>query len=205
MPGRRPLTSETGAPVSAPGLALEGGRGARRTRRRAASAPTPTRSDAQADLFADPQPGAPLDVVPGDIPGVERQMEESPAFDVTPQMRYLVPAEAPLAGVPLASIGPASRPDGYLYLMADADTAAAWRESGLPVDARQPVVLAERPALLPWIAMVAEAAEDATPPVVLKLRRMLVDGMLEPDPDHTARLGAPCYLLTGAGSPVDAL
>nr|WP_159102869.1 hypothetical protein [Acetobacter persici] len=38
----------------------------------------------------------------------------------------------------------------------------------------------------------------ATTPVVLRLRRAMVAGWLEPDPDHSAEFSAPCYLLSGS-------
>ncbi|CAI9121050.1 hypothetical protein [Brytella acorum] len=99
---------------------------------------------------------------------------------------------------------PAShRPDGYLYLVTDPVIETTLRETGLPLDKRHPLAFVEPGALLSLIESRAEQSHtpDETLPVVLRIRKTLIETWLEVEPDESARLGGFCYLLTGNQEP----
>lgn len=74
-------------------------------------------------------------------------------FDYEPPIlkTHLLPAEAPLLVVTTRVFAEAERPDGWLYTLLPAEQ--GWRliDNGLKLDAREPLVFCERPALLPLL------------------------------------------------------
>lgn len=102
------------------------------------------------------------------------------------------------------TLGPADRPDGYLYFIARPAEAEAAVRHGLPVSTSDPVILTERDGVPYWLSVLDEQHDDpGNAPegiVVLRLRRTAVDDLLEPDPDASSSAGCPCWLLTGNGA-----
>ncbi|NVN43519.1 hypothetical protein HW537_06335 [Asaia siamensis] len=128
--------------------------------------------------------------------------EEAPCaqpdlFDYVPPVRrtHLLPEEAPLLIVTTRAFSEKEREDGWLYsLLPEADALTMMAE-GLILDARQPLMFCERPALLPLFAAFSEEpAETGT--ILLRVRKAHIAPWLEDDPDMSARLGAACYLLS---------
>lgn len=116
---------------------------------------------------------------------------------------HILPEEAPLASIDFRRLPASPRTGGYLYLVTDAVTEATLRKTGLPIDKRHPLTFVEPAALLSLIETWAEQthAQDDTLPVVLRIRKTLIETWLEAEPDESARLGGFCYLLTGNQEP----
>ncbi|WP_025841460.1 hypothetical protein [Asaia platycodi] len=135
------------------------------------------------------------------MPRVTRQ-EEAPRaqpdlFDYVPPVRrtHLMPEEAPLLIVTTRAFSEKEREDGWLYSLLPAARALSVMDEGLTLDAREPLMFCERPALLPlFTAADEETAETET--TLLRVRRTHIAPWLEDDPDMSARLGAACYLLS---------
>ncbi|WP_246856566.1 hypothetical protein [Acetobacter vaccinii] len=89
--------------------------------------------------------------------------------------------------------------DGFLYLVAPLEQAENFLLDGLPLNRRTPLMLTEHTGIPPWLAKLAEDRMDTpgTQDVVLRLRRIMVEDALEPEPDHSAEFASPCYLLCG--------
>lgn len=135
------------------------------------------------------------------MPRVTRQ-EEAPRaqpdlFDYVPPVRrtHLMPEEAPLLVVTTRAFFEKEREDGWLYSLLSAALARSMMEGGLTLDARQPLMFCERPALLSLFAGFAEESAE-TETTLLRVRRTHIAPWLEDDPDMSARLGAACYLLS---------
>lgn len=133
----------------------------------------PTPAQQQTDLFALPLPPLPRS--------------------------HFMPDEIRLSFVPSPEKIQGGGEDAFLYMVVSQTTAQHLMATGLPLDRRAPLMLTERPGILPWLAKTADttAGYGDTPPVVLRLKRALVAQALEPDPDHTAEFSTVCYLLSG--------
>lgn len=117
-----------------------------------------------------------------------------------PPRTHLDTDELRLCAVPAREFAPHAAPDGWLYLVTEPDTASHFLEHGLPLRKAAPLLLTERGGVCGWLAKQADDTGGlfSTPAVVLRLRRTMVTGLLEPDPDHSAEFSAPCYLLSGS-------
>jgi len=169
---------------SVPGLRLEGGAAAP-----VASRPPRLRhirhdESAQPDLFSEPLP-----------------TEDTVSAPLNARTR-LLPEEAPMAFVDLRRLG-APRADDHLYLMTDAPTAHSLRDDGLPIDDRKPLMFLDRVALFSLIEETAqqEVTGENALPIIMRIRKSLIETWLEADPDEMRRLGGACYLLTGNAEP----
>ena len=163
-------------PFEAPGPAPGAKRAARASKRQPVQ-PGPL----QQDLFtvteaASPIAPEPVEVVP------ERPHRLDPAT---------------LQRVDYRTVGPADRPDAYLYHVAAGTDAQAALHEGLAVNPADPLILTERPGVPYWLSVMAEDDESGADIAVLRMRRIAVDGMLEADPDATSSAGCACWLLTG--------
>ncbi|GAJ30146.1 hypothetical protein [Acidomonas methanolica] len=156
-----------------PRLALEGGSGNRPSHRLSRRPPDLVSAQPQPDLF-------------------DHVAESGRAEERT----HLSPLEVPVTLVSLAALGSGLRPDAWLYCLCPVPQSRRLLRDGLRLDRRAPLSLLERPALFALVAMLAEAGEAC--PSILRLRRALVQDFLEPDPDSSARAGAPCYWLVPA-------
>ena len=170
-------------PVSprAPGPA---GKPRRAARPAAAAQPVATQDDLFAALASAPVP-RPMTAAPTPYAPLQR-------LDPTPVMPQRVDHR---------TLSPSDRPDSYLYcVVTPLDAGAALRE-GLVASPFEPVILTERQGISYWLSILAERQEGATSRpddiVVLRVRRLAVDGLLEPDPDSSSSAGCPCWLLTG--------
>lgn len=89
--------------------------------------------------------------------------------------------------------------DDFLYHVADVPMASLFLQEGLPLNTRHPLMLTEQNGLGAWLSKIADYDPDdfSEPAVILRLRRVMVEDALEPDPDHTAEFASRCYLLSG--------
>ncbi|MCQ9155969.1 hypothetical protein [Acidomonas methanolica] len=163
------LTPRSGRPR----LALEGGSGSRPSHRLSRRSPDRVSVPPQPDLF-------------DHVADSGRPAERT----------HLSPLEVPVTLISPAALGSGLRPDAWLYCLCPLPESHRLRREGLRLDRRAPLSLLERPALFAFVAMLAEAGEAC--PSILRLRRALVQDFLEPDPDSSARAGAPCYWLVPA-------
>ncbi|WP_220790030.1 hypothetical protein [Gluconacetobacter tumulisoli] len=118
------------------------------------------------------------------------------------QVAHLDAAEIQLARVHYRGLQPSDPPDSYLYHIATARDAEHMLREGLDLSPRQPLLLTERGGVPYWLSLLvddadlqAEGPEDDI--AVLRLKRFMVDDLIEDDPDSTRSSGTPCYFLTG--------
>lgn len=106
--------------------------------------------------------------------------------------------ELRISVVPAAQFSAKTAPDGWLYLVAEPETASLFVTQGLPLRKNSPLLLAERDGVANWLAKITDNQTElsTTMPVVLRVRRTMVTAWLEPDPDHSAEFSAPCYWLS---------
>lgn len=118
-------------------------------------------------------------------------------FDYVPPFRRtrLDPEEAPLLLVTTRAFSDREKDDGWLYCLTSAEAGEALLLDGLPLNARHPLLLCARPAVLALLIDHAQT-EDGVQVVLLRVRQAHVAPWLENDPDMSARLGASCYLLS---------
>ncbi|WP_244192137.1 hypothetical protein ACM0P6_09765 [Komagataeibacter sucrofermentans] len=120
-------------------------------------------------------------------------------------LTYLDVATLGLALVPARSLRPDDGPDGYLYHITTAAGLDTLRARGTVLfSPRAPLVLTERPGVLPWLANMMEVMESdceaghrSDSPVVFRVKRFVIDRLLEHDPDRTREYGVSFFLLTG--------
>ncbi|MCE2575756.1 hypothetical protein [Komagataeibacter sp. FNDCR2] len=159
-----------------------------RPRPRGETPPPVTSPAGQSDLFAAAQP---------------------PARRV---LTYLDIAALGLGMVSISSLHAGAGPDGYLYHVTTRDGMDTIHARGTVVFSRRaPLVLTERPGVAAWLADMVEhdapgpdGPPDSAPgerPVIFRVRRFMIDDLLENDPDRTRRYGVPFYLLTGIARP----
>jgi hypothetical protein len=189
---RRPITSVP------PELALEGGTAharAGRPKRAPSQDASPT---AQEDLFAAPQGTASLGSpareqhVPAEPPCVEEA-----AVTPLPPTRHLSPQDAPMTRVQHHTLNDTETADSYLYHVARSDEAQRILLSGLNFSPETPFPLTERPGVPYWLSALLDDEDADRDIAVLRVRRYLVESLIEIDPDATRSVGAACYFLTG--------
>ncbi len=120
-------------------------------------------------------------------------------------LTYLDIAGLGLTVVSARSLRPDDGPDGYLYHITTAAGMDTLRARGtLLFSPRAPLALTERPGVLPWLANMMEVMESdceaghrADSPVVFRVKRFVIDRLLEHDPDRTREYGVSFFLLTG--------
>jgi hypothetical protein len=114
---------------------------------------------------------------------------------------HLDPQTVLLQRVDHRNLRPTDRSDSYLYHITNGGEAAAALENGLVVSAQDPIILTERQGVAYWLSVLAEdfdvILDGPADFVVLRLRRIAVELLLEPDPDASRSAGCGCYLLTG--------
>lgn len=146
-------------------------------KRAARKPPTKPENPLQGDLFARPLPPRPK-----------------------PPRTQFDAEELRISEVPASGFSPQAAPDGWLYLVTEPDAASQFLNHGLPLRKTLPPLLTERGGVAHWLAKMTENSEGLSdaPPMVLRVRRTMIMGWLEPDPDHSAEFSAPCYLLSGS-------
>ena len=114
---------------------------------------------------------------------------------------HLDPDATLLQQVDPRNLRPSDRNDSYLYHVTNGTEAATALETGLTVSAHDPIILTERQGVQYWLSVVAEdfdvILDGPANLAVLRLRRIAVDSLIEPDPDASRSAGCACYLLTG--------
>ena len=163
-----------------PFASLTRGRRSPRTPRRTAAPPV-TPAASQPDLFVTPQPGIPH------------------------ALTYLDTAAIGLGRVDVRHLRAGEGADAYLYhVTTRAELETIQARGTIVFSPRAPLVLTERPGVPPWLANMMEVMESDDPaghiadiPVVLRVKRFVIDELLEHDPDRTRRYGVSFFLLTG--------
>ena len=164
----------------------------------------------QIDLFGEAPPGdrAPLLVAPENEP----EPDAGPAPEAAPQPTpvsdpepYALDAQLiALQRVDARNLRPTDRADSYLYHVTNGPDANAALRSGLVVSASDPVILTERQGVAYWLSVLVEdydyILDGPADFVVLRLRRMAVEELLEADSHASRSAGCACYLLTGGRS-----
>ncbi|WP_244191791.1 hypothetical protein [Komagataeibacter swingsii] len=164
-----------------PFAALARSRRPRRASRRPDAPPATPPGGGQPDLFAAPMPG------------------------IRPVLTYLDTAAIGLGRVDVRQWRAGAEADGYLYhVTTQADLETIQARGTIVFSPRAPLVLTERPGVAPWLANMMEVMETddmaghtADIPVVFRVKRFVIDELLEHDPDRTRRHGVSFFLLTG--------
>lgn len=165
------------------------------------------------DLPLSHPPAVPRDTGPAPTKRKARQPDTPPAGQedlfarplppvATPPRRvtHLDAAEVGLSFVPLRQFGPADAADGFFYIVTTARQADSMLANGIDISPRAPMPLTERPGVMAWYTDLSEdmdAIADEGGVAILRLRRFMVNDLVENDPDHTRAYGVPCYFLTG--------
>ncbi len=170
------------------------------------------------DLFGSAEPGAAApdatmsDTVTPDAPRTIAEPEPEPAAapvaepapprePEAPGSFHLDPDATLLQQVDPRNLRPNDRNDSYLYHVTNGTEAATALEAGLTVSAHDPIILTERQGVQYWLSVVAEdfdvILDGPANLAVLRLRRIAVESLIEPDPDASRSAGCACYLLTG--------
>ena len=117
---------------------------------------------------------------------------------------HLDPDAVLLQQVDHRNLRPTDRSDSYLYHITNRAEATTALQSGLVVSAHDPVILTERQGVAYWLSVLAEdfdvILDGPADFVVLRMRRLAVEALLEPDPDASRSAGCACYLLTGGAA-----
>jgi hypothetical protein len=168
----------------------------------------PAESVPQTDLFAEEptvdatdeafQPAEAIAAEP-EPPGPEPEPEREPEREPEP---HVLDAQAVmLQRVDPRNLRPTDRPDSYLYHVTNGPDAEAALTHGLSVSVSDPIILTERPGVAYWLSVLAEdydyILDGPADFVVLRLRRVAVEDLLEHDPHASRSAGCACYLLTG--------
>ncbi|MFS3134382.1 hypothetical protein ACLRDC_03250 [Gluconacetobacter sacchari] len=143
-------------------------------------APRPAREPAdtgQNDLFAAPPPTAP-----------------PPRRQVT----HLDAESLQLARIHYRGLQASDPADSYLYHITTEENAEAILRDGISISRRHPLLLTERGGVPYWLALLADDDDTGTADVaVLRMKRFMIDDLIEDDPDSTRSSGSPGYFLTG--------
>ncbi len=148
---------------------------------------------------ADPEPAAstPAASTPA------AQTLPAPASSADPEPRLLDPHDVLLQRIDPRNLRATDRADAYLYHVTNGPDAELALKQGLLVSTSDPMILTERQGVGYWLSVLAEdydyILDGPADFVVLRLRRMTVEELLEPDPHASRSAGCPCYLLTGRG------
>lgn len=157
-------------------------------------APPETHTQAHADeTRAEPSEAEPAEAMAA-APARRRAPRDS-------EPRILSAETVMLQRVDFRQLRPTDRADSYLYHITNGPDAEVALRQGLVVSASDPMILTERQGVSYWLSVLAEdydyIMDGPADFVVLRLRRIAVEELLEPDPDATRSAGCPCYLLTG--------
>ncbi|GBQ82218.1 hypothetical protein AA13595_0858 [Gluconacetobacter johannae DSM 13595] len=171
----------------------------------------PAAGIAQDDLFQARAPVA-MPAEPAPLAPAPASMTPAPAAPVAPtapprrRVAHLDAGDIQLARVHYRGLQPSDPPDSFLYHIASSRNAEQMLRDGLDLDPRQPLQLTERSGVPYWLSLLMD---DADPPMdepeeeediaVLRLKRFMVDDLIEDDPDATRSSGVACYFLTGGG------
>ncbi|GBQ63234.1 hypothetical protein AA103196_0533 [Ameyamaea chiangmaiensis NBRC 103196] len=144
-----------------------------------------------------PMPTAADDRAPTDASAAATAPEAPALAEPPPPVSGLLsPDDVPVASMAQFQGFRGSDPaDSYLYWVATSEQAEAVTVDGLPYGPDSPVLLTERPGVAYFLSLILD---DDVPPdavAVLRVRRLLVEPHLEPDPDTTRRADATCYRL----------
>jgi len=162
-------------------------------------AATPLQADAE-EAFENP-----VDTIEDEPPVNDIKLAEPAVAQHEPQPEpeiHLLDAQmVNLQRVDPRNLRPTDRPDSYLYHVTNGPDAEMVLSHGLAVSASDPMILTERQGVSYWLSVLAEdydyIMDGPADFVVLRLRRMAVEELLENDPHASRSANCPCYLLTG--------
>lgn len=181
----RPDTAELPLPEPTPG------NGAAQPSPRRTRTPRPARdaeTSGQNDLFASP-------------PTINPPPPAPPKPRAPPPRRQVAHLDAEalqLARIHYRGLQASDPADSYLYHITTEQNAEAALRDGVSISRRHPLLLTERGGVPYWLALLADDDDaSAADIVVLRMKRFMVDDLIEDDPDSTRSSGSPSYLLTG--------
>ena len=187
---------DTGEALPEDGAAFRNRRG--RPKRSAAPVPQTDLFDEQAT--AEPAGAPPVEPV---IPP-EAEPEPAPETRPSPEPRLVDMQAVMLQQVDGRNLRATDRSDSYLYHVTNGPDAETVLKNGLTVSASDPIILTERQGVGYWLSVLAEdydyIMDGPADFVVLRMRRMAVEELLEHDPHASRSAGCPCYLLTGGAA-----
>ncbi|MBB2204177.1 hypothetical protein [Gluconacetobacter takamatsuzukensis] len=142
----------------------------------------------QNDLFASPLPTA-------------EPPAEPPKAEPPPPRRQVASLDAEtlqLARVHYRGLQASDPADSYLYHITTDENAEAMLRDGLTMSRRHPLLLTERGGVPYWLSLVADDDDASEADIaVLRMKRFMIDDLIEDDPDSTRSSGSPSYFLTG--------
>ncbi len=146
----------------------------------------------QTDLFGEPIAATPV------------EPEPEPELMSSPEPRLIDAHTAMLQQVDSRNLRATDRADSYLYHVTNGPDAEAALRNGLTVSSSDPIILTERQGVGYWLSVLAEdydyIMDGPADFVVLRMRRIAVEELLEQDPHASRSAGCPCYLLTGGAA-----
>ncbi|MBB2196462.1 hypothetical protein HLH44_03120 [Gluconacetobacter sp. 1c LMG 22058] len=149
-------------------------------------APRPLRDEAetgQNDLFTSPLPAPPPKAEP---PPPRRQVTHLDAETLQ------------LARVHYRGLQASDPTDSYLYHITTNENAEAMLRDGVTMSRRHPLLLTERGGVPYWLSLLADDDDASEADIaVLRMKRFMIDDLVEDDPDSTRSSGSPSYFLTG--------
>ena len=172
----------------------------RRGRPRRSATPLP-----QTDLFDEQAAAEPVDAPPAE-PVLSPEPEPEPGPETThgPEPRLIDAQAVMLQQVDGRNLRATDRADSYLYHVTNGPDAETVMRNGLTVSTSDPMILTERQGVGYWLSVLAEdydyIMDGPADFVVLRMRRMAVEDLLEHDPHASRSAGCPCYLLTGGAA-----
>ena len=155
----------------------------------------------QTDLFDGSAGGDADEPEPSPAPS-----DDAPALPAPsrPEPHLLDPEEIMLQQVDARNLLPTDRADNYLYHVTNGPDAELALRQGFMVSASDPIILTERQGVSYWLSMLADdydyILDGPASFVVLRLRRLAVEALLELDPQATRSASCPCFLLTGGAA-----
>ncbi len=171
---------------------------ARRRGPQPASDPAP-----QTDLFDEAAAESPHQEATAALPVENVQVPEIQEVR-EPEPHLLNPEEIMLQQVDARNLRPTDRADSYLYHVTNGPDAELALRQGLVVSASDPVILTERQGVSYWLSALADdydyILDGPAAFVVLRLRRLAVEALLELDPHASRSAACPCFLLTGGAA-----
>jgi len=139
------------------------------------------------------------------VAGPQPDLFAAPLPGIAHALTYLDTVAIGLTRVDVRHLRAGEGADAYLYhVTTQADLETIQARGTIVFSPRAPLVLTERPGVPPWLANMMEIMESDDPaghiadmPVVLRVKRFVIDELLEHDPDRTRRYGVSFFLLTG--------
>ncbi|MFT8677125.1 MAG: hypothetical protein ABF821_02005, partial [Gluconacetobacter sp.] len=114
------------------------------------------------------------------------------------QVTHLDAETLQLARVHYRGLQASDPADSYLYHITTNENAEAMLRDGVTMSRRHPLLLTERGGVPYWLSLLADDDDASEADIaVLRMKRFMIDDLIEDDPDSTRSSGSPSYFLTG--------